>query len=85
MVHEPLTESDKCFSESSKFFNNPQKRKEAENLCWEKGKELVSKNPLGYGNCQAIIIFPDTCPNNCLPILWKETKNFKPLFKRQIT
>jgi hypothetical protein len=85
IVHEPLDEKDKCFSISSKIFTNPQKRKEAENLCWDKGKKLVNKNPLGYGDCQATVIFPDTCPNNCLPILWKETKDFKPLFKRVIT
>jgi hypothetical protein len=85
IIHEPLNEQDKCFHESSKIFTNPHKRKDAENLCWEKGKELVSQNPLGYGNCQATIIFTDTCPNNCLPILWKETKKFKPLFKRVIT
>ncbi|MFK2823297.1 AAA family ATPase [Arcobacter sp. YIC-80] len=85
IIHEPLTENDKCFSDTSKIFTNPQKRKEAENLCWEKGKELISKNPLGYGNCQATVVFPDTCPNNCLPILWKRTNTFNPLFERKIT
>lgn len=85
IIHEPLTENDRCFSDTSKIFTNPQKRKEAENLCWEKGKELVSKNPLGYGDCQATIVFPDTCPNNCLPILWKRTNTFSPLFERKIT
>ena len=85
IIHEPLTESDRCFSDTSKIFTNPQKRKEAENLCWEKGKELVSKDPLGFGDCQATIVFPDTCPNNCLPILWKSTNTFNPLFERKIT
>lgn len=85
IIHEPLTENDKCFSDTSKIFTNPQKRKEAENLCWEKGKKLISKNPLGYGNCQATVVFPDTCPNNCLPILWKRTNTFNPLFERKIT
>ncbi|MFT5835625.1 MAG: putative AAA+ superfamily ATPase [Sulfurimonas sp.] len=85
LLSEPLNDTNKCFSDASKIFINPNKRRDAEDLCWKKGSELVSRNPLGYGDCQATVIFPDTCPNNCLPILWYgEKKNFKPLFKRVI-
>lgn len=81
---EPLNERDKCFTESSKIFTNPDMRREAKDLCEVKGEELISKNPLGYGNCQSIVVFPETCPNNCLPILWAKNKNFNPLFERKM-
>jgi len=80
---DPLNERDKCFSENSKIFSNPDKRREAKDICEVTGQELVSKNPLGYGNCQATVIFPETCPNNCLPILWESKKGFNPLFPRK--
>jgi hypothetical protein len=81
---EPLNKSDKCFSDESKIFTNPDDRRNARDICWEKGNYLVSNNPLGFGDCQSIVVFPDTCPNNSLPILWAEKKDFKPLFKRKI-
>lgn len=84
ILMEPLTERDKCFSESSKIFTNPDKRREAKDLCESIGNQLLSSNPLGYGDCQATIIFPETCPNNCLPILWAKKGSFIPLFERNI-
>ena len=84
IIHEPLNENNKCFSENSKIFTNSIQKKEAEDLCWNFGNKLVSNNPLGYGNCQVAIIFPETCPNNCLPILWAKNKDFIPLFERTI-
>lgn len=84
VICEPLNESDKCFSDESKIFTNPDDRRNARDICWEKGNYLVSNNPLGFGDCQSIVVFPDTCPNNSLPILWAEKEDFKPLFKRKI-
>lgn len=84
VICEPLNESDKCFSDESKVFTNPDDRRNAKDICWEKGNYLVDNNPLGFGDCQSIVVFPDTCPNNSLPILWAEKGDFKPLFKRKI-
>ena len=84
IICEPLNERDICFSESSKIFTNPDKRRDARDLCENIGITLVNKHPLGYGNCQSTIIFPETCPNNCLPILWAKNENFTPLFERVI-
>lgn len=84
LLCQPLNDSNKCFSESSKTFSNPDERKDARDICWEKGYELVKSDPLGFGDCQTNIIFPDTSPNNNLPILWAENEQFKPLFKRTI-
>jgi hypothetical protein len=84
IICEPLNKSDKCFSDESKIFANPDDRRNARDICWGKGHSLVPNNPLGFGDCQSIVIFPDTCPNNSLPILWAEKEDFKPLFKRKI-
>ncbi len=84
IICEPLNNSDKCFSDESKIFTNQDDRRNARDLCWEKGHCLVPNNPFGFSDCQTIVVFPDTCPNNNLPILWDENKDFKPLFKRKI-
>lgn len=84
IICDPLNESDKCFSDESTIYTNPDDRRNTRDICWEKGHYLVSNNPLGFGDCQSTVVFPDTCPNNSLPILWAEQKDFKPLFKRKI-
>jgi len=78
----PLDNSDKCFDESSKILTKPIDREKARRICYTIGLKLEQKQPLGYENCQALVVFPNTCPNNSLPILWKETNDWKPIFKR---
>ena len=79
---DPLDESNKCFNVNSLIYTEPIKREKAKDICNKIGLRLEKKHPLGFGNCQATVVFPNTCPNNTLPILWKETNNWKPLFKR---
>ena len=47
------------------------------------GRRLVKKYPLGFGDCQALVLFDATCPNNTLPVLWYGDRGWKPLFARQ--
>jgi len=84
IICQPLDKKDKCFSNESRMFANSDEKRNAKDLCLDKGYLLSKNAPLGYGGCESIVIFPETCPNNCLPILWAENKNFKPLFKRKI-
>ena len=46
----------------------------------------LGSRPMGYGEMALTIVFYYTCPNNCLPVLWKkksiEGKEFMPLFER---
>ncbi len=81
-IIDSLNDSDKCFNNSSAIFTNNIERKEAENLCKKRGEVLEPKHPLGYSNCQSLIAFPMNCPNNTLPIFWKKTENWIPLFER---
>lgn len=82
-ICDPLDESDKVFSPRSKVFSNPRDLEQAKNVAFKYGSSLVKSNPLGYGDCQAAVVFADACPNNTLPILWSDSKDWIPLFKRQ--
>ena len=77
-----LGEADKIFSDKSKRFNNYGEKENIRVMSSIYGGKLSSKYPNGYGDCQSLIVFPYTCPNNTLPIFWKETNNWIPLFKR---
>ncbi|MFX0198989.1 MAG: AAA family ATPase, partial [Candidatus Hodarchaeota archaeon] len=72
-ICDPLDDSAKCFSDSSIIFPDPTERIKAKEICSKHGIKLVRNAPLGYGDCQANIVFANTCPNNSLPILWKES------------
>lgn len=39
----------------------------------------LNKNKYGYGNTLTNIVFEWKCPNNTPPLLWLESKNWKPL------
>lgn len=81
-ICDPLDESAKVFSDRSKVFSNPRDLEQAKNVAYKYGSSLF-QHPLGYGDCQAAVVFPDACPNNTLPILWSDSNGWTPLFKRQ--
>src|SRR2546427_8124404 len=69
-----LTESDRCFSEKSPVFHDPGLRERARHIASLYGARLEKDAPLGYGDCQAAVVFENNCPNNSLPVLWSESK-----------
>lgn len=79
-----MDESARVFSESSKFFPDSRERNQAKVIAWEYGSYLTRKAPLGYGDSEAAVVFPHSCPNNSLPILWSlsTAPQWKPLFNR---
>jgi hypothetical protein len=79
---DPLDEPDRCFSDVSKIFPNPAERAQAKDIVDRYGVRLVNSFPLGYGHCQATVVFENSCPNNTLPVLWSESGDWIPLFKR---
>lgn len=85
VVSDSLTEVDQCFTDQSEVFSSPSERERAKQIAWEYGKKLKERPPLGYRNSQLLVAFYDNCPNNTLPILWKESTGkvkWTPLFKR---
>jgi hypothetical protein len=81
-ICDPLDESAKVFSDRSKVFSKPGDLEQAKNVAFKYGSSLFPQHPLGYGDCQAAVVFADACPNNTLPILWSDS-GWTPLFKRQ--
>ena len=80
-----LLYSEQCFNNSSQVFNSPDERIKSKGIARNYGIELVKNSPLGYNDCQLLVVFHDNCPNNTLPILWKESTGktkWMPLFKR---
>ncbi len=85
MVPDLLTKEDQSFSDKSIIFKDEYERKEAEKISFKYGVQLYRKHPLGYDNCQLLVVFHDNCPDNSLPILWisgNSVLGWKPLFKR---
>lgn len=77
-----LAESEKAFSKSSSIWESEEERHRAQELARIRGLELDRKQPLGYDNSQALVVFKDNCPNNTLPILWKNSPEWRSLFQR---
>jgi hypothetical protein len=87
VVCDMLDEAARCFSEASPVFSDSEERLTAERMVKELGDAIGSDEPLGTGNCQALVVFEHNCPNNSLPVLWKEGSEFlwRPLFPRRTT
>jgi hypothetical protein len=77
-ICDPLDESAKVFSDKSRVFTNPDNLARAKFIAYQYGSNLVKFNPLGYGTCEAIVVFAESCPNNTLPILWSDSKDWIP-------
>lgn len=81
-VCDPLDDSAHCFSEASYVFTDVIARQKAKDIASTFGLRLQQSMPLGYGNCEAVVVFADSCPNDSLPILWDRSSNWAPLFER---
>lgn len=79
-----LSDSDRCFSNASVIFPNVADREKARSICYEYGNAIIRDrdSAFGYSGSQATVVFSNTCPNNSLPILWKKTPNWQPIFER---
>jgi hypothetical protein len=85
MAGDVLTDGMKCFAAGAGVFSSDSERAAAERIARSYGERLVAKNPLGYGDGQSLVVFNRQCPNNVLPILWKEVKGkWVALFPRQL-
>jgi hypothetical protein len=84
-VCEILTDENSAFpSKGPGFWKEQHLKDRAKALCIQLGTGLY-KDPLGFGSQSLMIAFPDTCPNNALPILFATRsgkKTWLPLLPR---
>ncbi|WP_325437418.1 ATP-binding protein [Pseudomonas nitroreducens] len=67
------------------FWESNEQMHKAKALCLQLGTK-VYKSPLGYKNQGLLLVLPETCPNNCLPILYRsKAGTWSPLFSRPVT
>jgi len=65
-----LTEEDRAFpADGIGFWKDEQMRDRAKALCVRLGTGLY-RDPLGFGSQSLLVTFPETCPNNNLPIIF---------------
>ncbi|CAN7721473.1 hypothetical protein LJR009_002312 [Bosea sp. LjRoot9] len=62
--------------------NTPFDRDKIKNTCLKHGSSLWATHPLGYKNGQLLLGFNHNTPDNSLPIFWRETSTWRPIFKR---
>jgi hypothetical protein len=87
IVSEPLGEESVAFPPSEKAWSSADEAEAAKALCRRIGSHLVKSAPLGFGDLGLLIVLPQTCPNNSLPLLYAQgTKDFswRPLFSRPV-
>lgn len=74
-VGEIFDESEKIFSDTSRYYSNEDERERMKSILIDHYGTMVDfRRPSGFENSQVGIVFPSNCPNNSLPILWKDVK-----------
>ena len=84
---EELGPEDRAFAPGVGTFDTENARMAAEKLCQAIGAILEPKQPMGYGGCEALVCFGHRCPNNTLPVFYKDGVMYQgrewiPLFPR---
>jgi hypothetical protein len=83
--HEMLSDSDRVFSSSSRFFESDVEKATTRELFLRVGRQVDPKQPLGYGDLQALVVFETSVPNNTLSAIWGSRSGaftWEPLFPR---
>ena len=86
-VADELASGDRAFAPDSDIFSTDGDRLEAESICRAIGEALEPKQPFGFDDCQSLVVFEHRCPNNTLPVFYKEGRSYQgrewvPLFPR---
>ncbi|NEV77284.1 hypothetical protein DYI24_09540 [Rhodopseudomonas sp. BR0C11] len=65
-----IDDTHRAFSSSSRIITNPPRREAFGKFCRDVGLRLYPKHPLGWEDCQWVIAYDYSIPNNSLPILF---------------
>lgn len=87
-VCEPLAPRHFAFRPGNGIWDSSDEKAEARTVCQDIGMRIASAAPLGYQEQGLLVVFPDTCPNNSLPILHASSsrgERWTPLFERFVT
>ena len=85
IVCEPLGLKHFAFAKGSQVWASLEEAETARTLCRKIGSHLEKSTPLGFGEQGLMVVFPQTCPNNSLPILYAvggKSFPWTPLFLR---
>jgi hypothetical protein len=81
-----LDPSFRCFSATSRIYDDASIRDAAKQICLDYGRILLPKHPLGYQDGQLAVGFSHNTPDNCLPVFWRESSeilpSWSPIFRR---
>lgn len=84
-VLEPMSARVCAFAPGTGFWESDSEKGRAKDLCSRLGARVHTKNHLGYDDQGLLLVFPETCPNNSLPILHGTATGaepWRPLFPR---
>lgn len=75
------------FHSDSEIWTSADEAAQAKALCEDVGSRIYRRAPLGFGQSGLLVVFPNTTPNNSLPILHSAAKSgaaWEPLFPRLV-
>jgi len=78
----------RAFDNEKSLFGSHSKMVEVRKFCYKYGQKIIGKRrrddmkPLGFGNCQSLVVMEQSTPNDTLPLIWGSTAKGEPLFPR---
>lgn len=79
-----MDDTHRAFSSGSRIFRTAERRAKFMEFCKEIGGYLLPGSPLGWDDCQWVISYDYSIPNNSLPVLFgtSNAPYWRPLFER---